>query len=243
MDFELRLDGDGPLYQQIKRAIAGPILAGEFPPGHRIPSEHALMTSFGVSRMTVNRALRALAEDGMVVRRRRNGTFVAPQSAEHALLRITDIGAEIEEAGGRYGYELMRRRRFRADERKARRLGVPRRTAVLHLVCRHLSDATPVLIEDRLINLEAVPKAEHAPLDHTPPGRWLLANVPWSSAEHVIRAVNASPEVAASLEIPKGAACLVVDRHTWQSGMPITAVSLTYPGDRHRLVGRFTPEA
>ena len=243
MDFAIRLDGDGPLYQQIRRAIAAPILAGRIAPGHRIPPEHALMVRFGVSRMTVNRALRALAEDGMVVRRRRGGTSVAPQSTEHALLRITDIGTEIEAAGGRYGYRLLRHRRAPADQRTARRLGVPRRTPVLHLVCRHLSDSTPVMVEDRLINLAAVPKAADAPYDHTPPGRWLLANVPWSSAEHVIRAVNAPARIAASLDLAEGAACLVVDRHTWQSGLPITAVSLTYPGDRHRLVGRFAPEA
>jgi len=62
-DPDLALDGDGPLHLQIRRAIARPILAGSWPPGRRVPSEHALMARFGVSRMTVNRALASLAGD------------------------------------------------------------------------------------------------------------------------------------------------------------------------------------
>lgn len=54
-------------------------------------------------------------------------------------------------------------------------------------------------VEDRLIDLAAVPKAADAPYHHTRPGRWLLANVPWSSAERMIRAVNAPAPIAASL--------------------------------------------
>ena len=69
-----KLDGSGPLYRQIKRAITQPILLGRCGPGTRLPSEVAFTRMFCTSRMTVNRALQMLADEGLVVRHRRNGT-------------------------------------------------------------------------------------------------------------------------------------------------------------------------
>src|ERR671913_1575743 len=99
---DIVLDGDGPLHQQIRRAIARPILAGAWAPGRRIPSEHELMARFGVSRMTVNRALASLAGEGLVERKRKSGTVVAPPSAERAVFEIWDITAEMARAGARH---------------------------------------------------------------------------------------------------------------------------------------------
>ena len=84
---DIALDGEGPLHQQIRRAIARPILAGAWPPGSRIPSEHELMARYGVSRMTVNRALGSLAEEGLVERKRKAGTVVC------AGIHMSDIPA------------------------------------------------------------------------------------------------------------------------------------------------------
>jgi GntR family histidine utilization transcriptional repressor len=74
-----------------------------------------------------------------------------------------------------------------------------------------------------------------------PPGTWLLRSVPWSEAEHVIRARNASAAMAKRLAIKPQAACLVLERETWHAGALVTYVELTYPGDRHRFAGRFSP--
>jgi GntR family transcriptional regulator, histidine utilization repressor len=99
----------------------------------------------------------------------------------------------------------------------------------------------PELLEERLINLAAVPEAEAADFDAMPPGTWLLDRVPWTSAEHRIRAANADRETAATLGVQGGAACLIIDRRTWRLETPVTWVELTYPGDRQELYGRFTP--
>ena len=65
--------------------------------------------------------------------------------------------------------------------------------------------------------------------------------MPWSAAEHIIRATAAGPETAAALGIPEGSACLVVERRTWSADQPVTHVRLTYAGDGHALVARFAP--
>ena len=102
-------------------------------------------------------------------------------------------------------------------------------------------DDRPALLEERLINLSAVPEAETADFGGTPPGTWLLERVPWTSAEHRIRAVNADAATAGALGIETGAACLIIDRRTWRLDTPVTWVELTYPGYRQELHGRFTP--
>ena len=234
------LDGRGPLYRQIKRAIASTILSGVKAPGARLPSEHDFMEIFGTSRMTVNRALQMMADENLIVRHRRNGTFVAPQVAEHAVMELRDIADEIEATGAAYTYELLDCEQQSADKTTAARLEIEPGDAVRFMRCRHLSDNEPVLIEERFINLAAVPAAALADFNQTPPNRWLLRNVPWSGVEHVILAINASAEEAALLKISKGDACLRVERKTWMTGNCLTCVQLTYPGDRHRLIGRFT---
>ena len=101
--------------------------------------------------------------------------------------------------------------------------------------------ARPFVLEDRHINLKAVPAAAAARFEEMPPSDWLLRNVPWSRAEHSIYAVNASTEIAALLGIETGAACLRLQRTTWHAELPVTLATLTYPGSGHRLSGSFSP--
>jgi len=241
MSVKLRIDGDGPLYRQIRRSIADPIIAGHLVPGTRLPSEHEMMEMFKTSRMTVNRALQMLSDEGLVVRHRRSGTFVARQLVEHAVLDLRDIADEITGSRAVYGYHLLSRRRIKADRVTADELGVRKGSALLHLVCRHDGDGRPFVIEDRLINLATVPAAVDQCFSEMPPSRWLLKTVPWSKAEHAVLALNATLEIARSLEISPGDACLSIERRTWFADKPVTFARLTYPGNRHRLVGRFTP--
>ena len=82
-----------PTYKQIRLDIERRILTGEWPPGHRIPFEHQLMTRYGCSRMTVSKALSELAQAELIERRRRAGTFVRRPNFLSAVLKITDIRA------------------------------------------------------------------------------------------------------------------------------------------------------
>lgn len=66
------------LYKKIRADIYQAIASGTWAPGARIPFEHELMAAYGCSRMTVTKALAPLAKGGLIVRRRRAGTFVAP---------------------------------------------------------------------------------------------------------------------------------------------------------------------
>jgi GntR family transcriptional regulator, histidine utilization repressor len=230
-----------PRHAEIRHDIEGRIRSGAWPPGHRVPSEHELMARYGCSRMTVHKALSGMAAAGLIVRKRRSGSFVASPATEETVLAINDIEAEIAATGRAYGYARLGRHAKAASIEEAERLGVAAGARVLALEALHSADGEPFVFERRLINLAVVPDAEHESFAEGPSGGWLLRRVPWTDAEHAIRAVAASAEAASRLAVRRGAPCLMVERRTWQSGAPVTFVQLLYPGDRHQLVGRFGP--
>lgn len=237
----VRLDGTGPIYDQIRRAIRDLVLSGAWPPGTSVPPEHALMEQLGASRMTVHRALVQLAREGLITRRRRSGTIVASPPTSHAMLDILSIPEEVRRLGQRYAYEILSRRDGRPAPELAELFGLKRSETVVHLVTLHRGDDQPHVLEERVIHLATVPSAAAEDFAETPPGDWLLQNSLWSQAEHAISAVAAEPDDARRLAIAAGEACLLVERRTWNQGAPVTAVRLLYPGTRHRFVGRFGP--
>lgn len=231
----------GVRYVEIQHALETAIVSGDWPPGTRVPSEQELLVRYRCSRMTVNKALSALAASGLIVRRRRSGSFVAQPSAEKNVLQIHDTEAEILGEGKAYRIALVGRSERKATRRDVARLDVEAGTRILALTSVHFADDKPVMVEDRLINLEAVPSAAAIDFTETSPGNWLLKKVPWSDGEHHIRAVNASKDVARQLDIVEGDACLVVERRTRYGGHVITHVTLSYPGSSYQLVARFSP--
>ena len=232
--------GDKPtLYKTIRQDIERHIMSGAWPPGFRIPFEHELMVRYGCSRMTVSKALSELAQADLIERRRRAGSFVRRPQLLSAVLKIADIRAEITALGRSYGYRLNSYLRRAANPADRARLGVPKASKVIAITCNHSADGVPFALEDRVINLDAVPEAATADFTTEPPGTWLLDHVPWTEAEHTVSAIAADGAVASALEIAVGTACLVIDRHTWRAARTLTAVRLIYPGDTHKLVARF----
>ncbi|MCP8937099.1 histidine utilization repressor [Alsobacter sp. SYSU M60028] len=229
------------LHQSILGEIEDKILSGAWPPGHRIPSEHELTAHYGVSRMTVNKVLTQLAAGGLIERRRRAGSFVSRPLTQSAVLDIRDIRTEVAALGLPYRYEVTVRRRRRAAGADRALIDLQAGAPVLELGCVHFAGARPFCREERLISLDAVPEAAEERFDEVAPGAWLVGRVPWTSAEHRIRAVGADRDAAALFSMAEGAACLAVERRTWSAERPVTFVRLTYPGDAHELVARFAP--
>ncbi|KPF68085.1 hypothetical protein IP69_11850 [Bosea sp. AAP35] len=237
----VKLDGSGPIYDQIRRAVRDLILNGTWPPGTSVPPEHALMEQLGASRMTVHRALVQLAREGLITRRRRSGTIVASPPASHAMLDILSIPAEVEKLGRRYDYTVLSRANGRPTAELSLRFGLKRGEKIIHLVALHRADGKPHVLEERVIHLATVPAAAQETFETTPPGDWLLGHSLWSQAEHAISAIPAEPDDAQLLDIKPGEACLLIERKTWNQDAPVTAVRLLYPGNRHRFIGRFGP--
>ena len=84
-----------PFYEKVKQAISEKIHSGVWRPHDRIPSEAELVAQFGFSRMTINRALRELTDEGRLVRLQGVGTFVAEPKGQSALFEVRSIAEEI----------------------------------------------------------------------------------------------------------------------------------------------------
>ena len=229
-----------PLYERILGDVRTRIVSGEWPPGRKIASEHEFARDYGCSRMTVNKALTRLADAGLIERRRRSGSVVARPHSQSAVLKITDVGAEVEALGLVHRHEIVSRAERRATARDRERLDALAGARVLEIVCRHDAGGTPFCLERRLVNLAAVPEAADEDFRAIAPGAWLVAKVPWTRAENRILAVAASREVAGVLDLPVGAPCLVVVRRTWRDDAPVTWVELAYASS-HEIVARFSP--
>ena len=225
------------LHQRIRDDIEARIMSGEWAPGYRIPFEHELMAEYGCSRMTVNKVLSTLAANGLITRRRRAGSVVAEPSNQQAVLQIQDFALEAARAGIEYRFKILHRAIEPIDAAAAQRTGQPAGMKMLCISTLHVMDDVPQAFEQRLINLATVPEAKDEPFKDDPPGTWLLRRVPWTDAEHILRAVNADSAMAKRLQVQTGAACLVLERRTWQAGAFVTEARITYPGDRHQLVG------
>ncbi|WP_312468398.1 MULTISPECIES: histidine utilization repressor [Brucella] len=229
------------LHQRILDDIETRIISGEWQPGHRIPFEHELTEYYNCSRMTVNKALTQLAKAGLIERKRRSGSFVSFPQSQAAILEIHDIRDEVAALGQPYRFELLKRNERLSGPADARHIDMPRHTPLVELVCRHYAGKRVFALEERIISLDAVPSAGETDFAEQSPGPWLVSCVPWSNAQHSIRAVVSTEENAATLGVPAGSPCLVVERQTWNADQPVTHVRFTYPGDSHALVAKFTP--
>jgi GntR family histidine utilization transcriptional repressor len=231
----------GTLYQRIRGQIEDLIRSGAWAPGRKVPSETELMTQFGCSRMTVNKAMSALAEEGLIVRRRRAGSFVARPRVHSTVLDIPDIQAQIVARGETYRFDLLDRNRRKARAGDTDEMALAAGGELLVLRVLHVAGDRPFALEDRLISLAAVPEVADLDFAEESPGAWLLHHVPWTEAENRISAVGADATVADLLALDAGVALLAVERRTWRAGEPVTWVRQLFPGEAYDLVARFGP--
>ena len=154
-----------PLHRRIYADLERRILSGDWAPGQRIPFEHELTAAYGCSRMTVNKALSALAAEGLIERRRRAGSFVSRPRSQSAVLDIPDIRAEVEALGVPWRMEVTRRTVRRATAADRARLGDGAGAWVLALSCRHDAGSRVHALEDRIIDVLSTPEVEVEGID------------------------------------------------------------------------------
>ncbi len=226
-------------YQAVKDHIRRRLQDGSWKAGDRIASESELVAALAVSRMTVNRALRELSDEGLLRRVAGVGTFVAEEKPQSGLLQVANLAEEIRARGHVHTCEVVLQAREAASLGVAAALGLSTGDSVFHVVCVHRENGVPVQLEDRFVTPQAVPDFLDQDFSRRLPGEHLLQAVPLDEVEHVVDALGASIEEAQWLEIQAGDACLVLTRRTWSRGRAVTYVRCIHPGTRYRLGTRF----
>ena len=221
-------------WEAIRNDVRARIAAREWVPGGLIPGEEALAVSYGVARATVNRAMRELAESGLVERRRKAGTRVAQGVARRAVLSIPVIREQIEALNQVHSFQILMLNEDwpPAGVRDAMGLAADRR--LLHIDTLHLADGRPHALESRWLNLAAVP-GPLPDLMRITVNEWLLQTVPYATGEIAFSAEPAGAEEARHLDCRAGAALFVTERVTRTDAGPVTWVRLAHaPGWRMR---------
>lgn len=235
-------EGSGPRAQTSFRTIKTEILRRIrdriWQPGELIPGEEELAREFGCARVTVNRALRELAQIGIVERKRRAGTRIAEHPLREARLEIPVVRVEVEALGAQYRFSVLSRETLAAPEAMRARLDLSGEVRMLHLRCLHFADNRPWQFEDRWINLAAVPDIEEETFDTMSPNEWLVKNAPFSEMEIALSAKAATAEDAELLGIATGDPLFVFERTTWLLDQPLTHVRMLHRPD-YRMVSRF----
>lgn len=225
-------------YREVRDAIVARITSQQWEPGDLLPAEQMLAEEFGCTRATVNRAMQEIADAGLIERRRKAGTRVVRREHRGATLTIPLIRREIENRGQRYDYLLIDCALAPAPAAIRMAFSLNAGQSALHLRCLHFADGVPYQLEDRWINLEAVPEARDQDFAMVNPNEWLVGAVPFSSAEHVFSAGIPDPEEAELLKLRPGEPVFVIERLTWLNTDTITRVRLLHPGHAYRLTTR-----
>lgn len=229
-----------PHYAAVKQLILDRIASGEWQPHHRIPSENELVVQLGLSRMTINRALRELAADGVLLRIQGLGTFVAEGKSHTSVFEVRNIADEIRERGHAHAAQTVMKDEVKATPELADELGVELGAPVFHSLVIHLENDIPVQLEDRHVNPALAPDYLAQDFSARTPNSYLSAVVPWTSAEHAVEAVLPAPWEAKLLSIGRGDPCLYIHRRTFSGDKVVTSVRLLLPGGRSRIESRQT---
>ncbi|MDW2645611.1 histidine utilization repressor [Citrobacter sp. HN-141] len=229
-----------PLYAKVKAMVADRINSGEWRPNDRVPSESELVQLLGFSRMTINRALRELTAEGLLVRLQGVGTFVAEPKRQSALFEIQNIADEIQARNHQHRSAVMQLQTVSATREQAMALNMQPGSEIFHSSIIHYENDVPIQIEDRFVNPDVAPEYLQQDFTQLTPNIYLNRLAPLTEGEHVVEAVSATALQSKWLQLAPHEPCLLICRRTWSQQVNVSYARLLYPGTRHRLKGHFT---
>ncbi|MBF0228808.1 MAG: histidine utilization repressor [Desulfamplus sp.] len=233
------MHGPKALYEQVKDYIMQHIHSGEWKPDSKIPSENQLVRELGVSRMTVNRALREMTERGLLIRIQGVGTYIAHPKPLTALFEISSIDEEIKSRGGVHSSEVHLLREEQAYPEVAAAMEIPIGTPLYHSVIVHKNSGKPVMLADQYVNPQSAPDYIKQDFTTITTSKYLLSVVGLTDVEHIVEAVLPDAMTRKLLNMEPHEPCLILHRQTWDNQRVVTHTRMTYPGSIYRIGGRF----
>jgi GntR family transcriptional regulator len=234
-----RLISGVPLYIQIAESLMARIESGELSAGDRLPPERTLSDMLGVNRLTLRRALRLLAGEGLLVRRQGKGTYIARPKIERHAGSLVSFTRGMQRSGYTPGAKIVSFTQSPVDASLSKELQLPT-SATVYLVHRlRTLNREPVLLERYTIPAAKFPDLQRFDLE----SRSLYEVFEQEYGIAVRRARQSLEPVAATeyearlLEIGAGAPLMLERRVSFdEKGRPVEQGKDLYRGDRFRFV-------
>jgi len=128
-----------PNYYRVEKFLRDQLGTGALKPGDPIPPESQLAQQFGISRMTVRQAFSRLVFEGLIVRQRGRGSFVAEPRLEHTKMFLS-FEEEMRARGSKTAHRLLGMRTVPAEGKVAENLALPEGTLIILLQRQRLVD-------------------------------------------------------------------------------------------------------
>lgn len=226
-----------PLHFQLKQHLLEKLESGEWRPNDLIPSEQELQEQFGLSRTTVRQALSDLVHDGLLVRERGRGTFVAPPKMTHSPEERKSLTEFMLEQGIKPGWQVLERGFVQAPKEVAEQLKMPPRSAVYLLRRLRLAEEQPIGVHTAFLPAAVAEQIDEAGLLEGGSLHY-ISHIPQmltSRATRTIEAVSASDLDEALLYRPAGSPILQITRVIRSAaGEPLEYLQARYRGDRFK---------
>lgn len=236
---DARAQAEIPIYQRIKDYLLAEIQAGRWKEGDAIPSEQMLARQFGVSRMTVNRAVRELTSEQILSRIQGSGTYVAQHKYQATLVAIKSIADEVRARGHEHRSTLHLLERKKAQDPLTGQFDVRAGHPLFHSIIVHYDNNVPIQVEDRWVNSAVAPDYMQQDFSVVTPNEYLMVAAPLQGVNYSIEALGAPAEIAGMLQIPGKEACLVLNRKTLSQGQVASLARMWHPGSRYQFAGSF----
>ncbi|MFM2402724.1 MAG: transcriptional regulator, histidine utilization repressor, GntR family HutC [Pseudomonadota bacterium] len=228
-------------YARVKQHLKERLAAGDWAPGVQMPSEAELVAQFGISRMTVNRALKELQAEGLVERVQGVGTFAAGLHKVSSTLTLRDLHDEISARSHAHSAEVVLQQAETAGAGLAAQLGLAVGDTVFHTLIVHRENGVALQCEDRYVHPGEAPDYLTQDFSRITPTHYLFQATALWRAQYQVQATVATEQEAALLGIDAAEPCLVIVRRTFSRQGPITLARLVHPGALYQLQGDFEP--
>ena len=232
-----------PYYHQIKEAVKALITSSELKPGDMLPSEFGLSEQLGISRLVVHRAYRELVTEGLLIRKRAKGTFVAPPiqrsyTVSGPLFSMTEnLSADALEPSNKI---LLQEVIPPSDEIRTE-LKLAADVQVIHLRNLRLAKQLPFAIEDMYLSYDRFPALATLELNNSSVYAILekLYGALPQEALDLVTAGSATSQEARLLGTNKGAPVMMLKRiSTDRLGLPVEYSKVVFHADRYQFVAR-----
>ena len=233
----LKQDAITPLYVQLMEELETSIRNGVYKPGDKIMTEAEMAKEYGVSLITVRKAVGSLMEKGLVVRKQGKGTFVTKPKYSRNMKKLQSFTEMCEQMGVKPGAQVLENRLIMADKKVADRLGIEPGSNVVYISRLRLADGEPVQVEKSYFPLKYAFLLEED-LNNGSMFECLKekAGAKVASSEKMIELCRATAEEAALMDVKKGDYLLFVKSTAYdENGEPMYAGIQLINGDRFSL--------